>query len=380
MIRRSETEHVFALFYLAHAEGSITGYHVDHVGNLWRNNPHVHDLLYRDEQLLCDAACKLSPAEFGLACQKWLSLADPDGAYEKYLLNLERRFLASKKDIDGNLHIVGRMDPITGETFNNLVTRRANELFDEDWAAAKAKAAVGETVTKDRLRRSDGQRRLDALMALVVDGSSTPADAERPEPMLHFGLDSVTFEEYMAAMLADDLGDQPTPDTHAETAADAGDVDASSQPQSSEPLDLPLDPSTAAAVDPNRRCETGQGWPVPWRVMLEQVMTLQIRRVVFGAPSVVIDAGELRRLFSPVQREVIKHRDRCCGFPGCHRDAIYCETDHILAVTNGGKTNINNGQLLCRYHHRLKTKGMFHCERMPDGEVRYYTPDGHQIE
>ncbi len=205
MIRRSETENAFALFYYAHQEGRITGYHLDHLGVVWRNHPDLEDLLYRDEQMLCDAACSLSPAEFGLVCQKWLSLADPDGSYDKFLRNLERRYLKTARDLDGNVQIAGQLDPISGEAFLNLVGRRAKELFDADWAKAKAEAAEGETITKGRLRRSDAQRRLDALVSLVIDGSSTPEDAQRPEPLLFFGLDSMTFEDFLTEMLTTDL-------------------------------------------------------------------------------------------------------------------------------------------------------------------------------
>ncbi|MEZ5375233.1 MAG: hypothetical protein R2733_01905 [Acidimicrobiales bacterium] len=221
MIRRSETEVAFARFYLAHEDGKITGYHLDHLGELWRNNPKLEDLLYRDEEMLCDAACSLPPQKFGLVCQKWLSLADPDGAYEKYLLNLERRFYQSSKDLDGNFHLAGRLDPVNGEIFDQLVSKRAAEFFDADWAKAVAEAAPGEVITKSMLRRSDRQRRLDALVSLVIDGSSTPEGAQRPEPSIIFGLDVLSLSEFIAQMLHADLGDW-APDTGPATGTDGG--------------------------------------------------------------------------------------------------------------------------------------------------------------
>ncbi len=396
MIRRSETENAFALFYYAHQEGRITGYHLDHLGVVWRNHPDLEDLLYRDEQMLCDAACSLSPAEFGLVCQKWLSLADPDGSYDKFLRNLERRYLKTARDLDGNVQIAGQLDPISGEAFLNLVGRRAKELFDADWAKAKAEAAEGETITKGRLRRSDAQRRLDALVSLVIDGSSTPEDAQRPEPLLFFGLDSMTFEDFLTEMLTTDLDHMPQrPPLLAQTPTATSPRRGRQQrrpptpPEPSHQISLPGPnqarselrlPATAAAVDPSRRCETGHGHPIPFRIMLQQLLTCRIRRVVWDAPNVIINAGETRRLFTPTQRELIRHRDRCCSFPGCHRDAIYCETDHILAVTNHGPTDLANGQCLCRYHHQLKTRGRFTCQRLPDGRIGFYLPTGIQIE
>ena len=404
MICRAETEGTFARFAFAHNDGKLTGFHLDHLGQVWRNHRDLEDLLLRDEVMLCDAACRLSPAEFGLVCQKWLSLADPDGSYDKFLRNLERRFLSTARDLDGNIHLAGRLDPITGEAFTRLVDRRASEMFDADWAAAEAAAADGVVLEKGMLRRSDAQRRLDALVSLVVDGSSTPEGAQRPEPMVFFGVDSVTFEEFLADMLNTDLGDNDLSgsdlnDTDLDdTSRDGADHDNSAAVESEGAADRsesgPVEdrdhdrdrrsalalPDTSAAVDPARRCETGAGFPVPFRVMLQQVLTCQIRRVVYGAPNVIVNAGHTRRLFSPTQRQLIKHRDRTCRFPGCHRDATYNETDHILAFTHGGPTDLANGQCLCRHHHQLKSRGRFFCEPMPDGRTGFFLPTGIQIE
>ncbi|MEZ5379369.1 MAG: hypothetical protein R2733_22910 [Acidimicrobiales bacterium] len=475
MIRRSETEVAFARFYLAHEDGKITGYHLDHLGELWRNNPKLEELLYRDEAMLCDAACSLPPQKFGLVCQKWLSLADPDGAYEKYLLNLERRFYQSSKDLDGNFHLAGRLDPVNGEIFDQLVSKRAAEFFDADWAKAVAEAAPGEVITKSMLRRSDRQRRLDALVSLVIDGSSTPEGAQRPEPSIIFGLDVLSLSEFIAQMLHADLGDwapdtgagdgtvaawggaaagegtagssdvapqegaagsaaagepiddtAPTAGTHSggstTSASDRNDHTATGNDAKSDraagadratgsdaattghaadsgpatnataaspsgglrlpdpPYPVPAGPSTAAAVDPMRRCETLRGTPIPFRIMLQHLFEARIRRVVYTAPNVIINASQSRRLFSATQKQLIKFRDRCCTFPGCHRDAIYCEADHLRAFVDGGPTDLTNGQCLCRYHHDLKTRAKFYCEPLPDGTVGFFLPTGIQLE
>ncbi len=395
MIRRSETENAFALFYYAHQEGRITGYHLDHLGCApGAQPPDLKTCLTVTSRCCATRRVRCRRPRFGMVCQKWLYGADPDGSYDKFLRNLERRYLKTARDLDGNVQIAGQLDPISGEAFLNLVGRRAKELFDADWAKAKAEAAEGETITKGRLRRSDAQRRLDALVSLVIDGSSTPEDAQRPEPLLFFGLDSMTFEDFLNEMLTTDLdhaATSPAPGTDAdgETTDDqAGSQSGTDDTGAVTPDQPPVQPgrselrlpATAAAVDPSRRCETGHGHPIPFRIMLQQLLTCRIRRVVWDAPNVIINAGETRRLFTPTQRQLIRHRDRCCSFPGCHRDAIYCETDHILAVTNHGPTDLANGQCLCRYHHQLKTRGRFTCQRLPDGRIGFYLPTGIQIE
>ncbi len=90
-------------------------------------------------------------------------------------------------DLDNNLHFEGQLDPIRGEGFANLIDRRAQELFYEDWAIATEENGRRETpvaASVIQLRRTHAQRRADALVSLVLDGSSTPADAQRPESLL----------------------------------------------------------------------------------------------------------------------------------------------------------------------------------------------------
>lgn len=377
LIRAAETESVFLAFLEARCEGAITRWHIDHLGQTWRQNRHLESLLHRDQHLLVDAARSLPPDEFGLVCRKWLAMADPDGAYEKFLRQQERRFLASRRDLEGNLHLVGRMDPIQGEEFLNLLDQRVQELFDLDWAAAKAsqEAAGGEVDPESLTRvlpRNDRQRRMDALVSLVLDGSALPEGAQRPEPSIQYGVDHETWQSELARTMDADLARHGL----------GNDADASSESDTSgsgRPTEDPP-PSTAAAFDPMRRCETASGQPVPFRVLLEASLHATVRRVVFGAPSVVIDAGHLRRFFDGPQREIIEYRDRCCTFPGCHQRAAFCEIDHILAVTQGGRTDLTNGQCLCRHHHRLKSRGRFRCERAPDGTVQFFLPDGVPIE
>ena len=127
-----------------------------------------------------------------------------------------------------------------------------------------------------------------------------------------------------------------------------------------------------AAFDPNWVCQTGSGYPLPFPILLRHALTARIRRVVLGAPSVIIDAGTSRRLFSKIQAQLIRQRDRTCTYPGCCRDATWCQIDHILDAHLGGPTDLANGQCLCRYHHRLKTRGRFRCEARPDGTIGFF--------
>jgi hypothetical protein len=59
-----------------------------------------------------------------------------------------------------------------------------------------------------------------------------------------------------------------------------------------------------------------------------------------------------KRCFSEQQRLILTARDRGCTFPGCDRPPGWCQAHHVIEYQNGGPTSVDNGTLLCGYHHR----------------------------
>jgi hypothetical protein len=65
-----------------------------------------------------------------------------------------------------------------------------------------------------------------------------------------------------------------------------------------------------------------------------------------------LDVGREQRLFTPRQRIGLALRDGGCMWRGCERPASYCEAHHIDEWSaDGGRTDIDRGILLCRFHH-----------------------------
>ena len=74
--------------------------------------------------------------------------------------------------------------------------------------------------------------------------------------------------------------------------------------------------------------------------------------VVLGGASQPLDLGSARRLFSESQRLALAVRDGGCIWPGCGEPPGRCEAAHLKPWRDGGRTSIDNGILLCRFHHR----------------------------
>jgi len=79
-----------------------------------------------------------------------------------------------------------------------------------------------------------------------------------------------------------------------------------------------------------------------------------ISRIVFGPHSQILDLGRKTRVIPASLRRAVIARDRHCQHRGCRRPAKWCDVDHLVSWLDGGNTALDNLQLLCRYHHRLK--------------------------
>ncbi|MFN2524254.1 MAG: HNH endonuclease signature motif containing protein, partial [Mycobacteriales bacterium] len=78
--------------------------------------------------------------------------------------------------------------------------------------------------------------------------------------------------------------------------------------------------------------------------------------------------------FPPRLRRFLEARDRTCVFPGCNRPAQRTDKDHRVAWPLGS-TSADNGQCLCRHHHRAKHT-VFTVTRDPDGSYRWTSRGG----
>jgi len=86
--------------------------------------------------------------------------------------------------------------------------------------------------------------------------------------------------------------------------------------------------------------------------------------------------GREARLFTAKQRLTLSIRDGGCGWPQCDRPAAYCEAHHIDPYAKGGKTDIDRGILLCRFHHMNLHHHGWRITRNKQGTFLLHPPDG----
>ncbi|MGH8944552.1 MAG: DUF222 domain-containing protein [Acidimicrobiia bacterium] len=99
--------------------------------------------------------------------------------------------------------------------------------------------------------------------------------------------------------------------------------------------------------------ETTNGHVLDVETIRQLACDASITRIVFDSSSEILDVGRKTRVISPALRRAVVARDRHCVYPGCDRDATWCDVHHIVHWADGGETILANLCLLCRYHHTL---------------------------
>lgn len=100
----------------------------------------------------------------------------------------------------------------------------------------------------------------------------------------------------------------------------------------------------------------GMGQPVSIQALRTLAADAEIIPVVMGSRSEVLDVGRASRLFSAPQRIALLERDGGCAW--CLAPPSHCEAHHIRWWRNGGRSDLENGVMLCSScHHRIHDEG-----------------------
>lgn len=135
-------------------------------------------------------------------------------------------------------------------------------------------------------------------------------------------------------------------------------------------LALDTDPTTIVGVHPpavrvlvaarDLHNRNGRGWiegqdvPVSIATVERHICRGGTENIVFDNQNQPTNLGRTARHFNRAQRRLLSARDGGCRWPGCERPPEWTEAHHIRWwERDHGKTDINNGILLCRHHHLL---------------------------
>jgi hypothetical protein len=126
---------------------------------------------------------------------------------------------------------------------------------------------------------------------------------------------------------------------------------------------------------------TGVAWiddvlsPVATSTTQELICDGGIRLQIEGAKGEILWEGHRERYFTPPQRRALGVRDGGCVWPSCTAPPSWCHAHHVIEWEQGGATDVDNGALLCSFHHHLLHASEYRL-RMVDGVPELQRPFG----
>jgi len=289
------------------AEGKLSVDKADLLAQV--NQPEVAHLFARDEAMLVEHVKTLRFPDAVSAVRYWLQIAEDEVAKLPSSCRHDGRYLTAVRGIFGTVDVRGTLDAIGGTEFLSELERLERQLFEADWANARAEH--GDETRVEHLARTGPQRRADAAVLMAERSRSTPPGAQMPHPLITILAGYGAF---------------------------------------------------------SRICELADGTVVAPGEVVPLLGEADIERIVFDGPSRVIDVGVRRRFFRGALRRAIEVRDRHCTHPsGCDVPAEGCDIDHIVPRSEGGLTVQENGRCLCGFHNRQRV-GERHERPPPDSQ------------
>lgn len=199
-------------------------------------------------------------------------------------------------------HLPGSLDKVGGQKFADVWERIRNELWEADMATARREcgpdASAAEVTARAAEIRTHAQRGADALVEMATRAAATPAEGQRPRPLI-----SVIVSK-------DEL------------------------------------------CGPIR--QTFNGLVLSRLEVAQLLFEADFERIIFGPTGQPVDVSSTQRFFTGGWRRAVEVRDRVCQHPTCDITAEYCQVDHIVEHADGGPTSVENGRLLCPQHNHQR--------------------------
>ena len=316
--------------------GEVTVVHAGILGRVRSRaeRPGSQALTPTESQELLDLAKKEDADSFAKTADRWWARRDSlahDATHEEIR---RKRFLTISHTSHGT-HIKGFLDGVAG--------RRVAVAVD----AAMSRPDSGDD-------RDYAQRMADALVDVadraINGGSLKNGAAVRPHV-------SVIMTEETFVQARRELRRRATEATGSTGSTGSTDDEGAAlfgSPAGGKhdpPPDTPSPVAASGAPQPVEPVTFEDGTPVPLSEVARILCDAEFTRIVMTAENVPVNLGRSVRLYSREQRRAIIARDRGCQFRACTQPVQWCEIHHVDWWSNGGETSLDNGILLCSFHH-----------------------------
>ena len=346
-------------------------------------NPRVRHLLVEVDGHVAVLAARLPYREFDRHLTDWERLADEDGAEDAAERADRNRDFRIGINLDGSSCFDGGVGSLDTAVLRDVHGHFTEAELAADWAEARER--LGDAATFEDLRRTDAQRRADALMAIMRAAASHQAAQPGGSVIVtNVVVDLATFERHLRRVCSAEPVTDPDPRVATMLGDLVADLDAEPGPGAAPEAELRPEPTPRPPRSPRDgtgfRCDTLDGTPVDPASATASALLGHVRRVVVGADGVVVDLGRRSRLFTGARRLAVLIGETTCYWPGCNAPVTHCQADHLEGFhgRTRGPTDPRNGGPACGFHNRLKEHG-FTVHRDERGHWHIHRPDGTEI-
>jgi hypothetical protein len=322
----------FARTAAAQVAGAISAAHARQITKAITDLPSpVRDEKFDDlEEFLVDQSRQFSPDELAKITRHLTDVLDPDGTLRDSAYRHRQRDLTIRRRPDGSAHGTFELTAQAAEALLSIL----------DATAAPRPSADG---LKDE--RSPGQRRHDGLQqAMLLALRSTDSSCN--------GVSTTIVITATAQQWAERRGLARTGHGSSLPMCDVADLAG----------DARLFPVVLGG--PERDVGDDRTTAAP--------LTAELSRL-FDTAKPVIAYGTNHRLFTEGERIAMIARDRGCSFPGCTVGPMWCEAHHIVDWEITRRTSVDDGTLLCGFHHREFERLGWSCKQI-DGIPHWSAP------
>ena len=336
-----------------------------------------------DEEIRCaetelvDAARSDTADEIGVQAIVWREFLDQDGAEPREARAHRKRAFRFGAERDGLVPFSGQM-----ELLNAALLK---EAFEEAFRATKPRflaaadggeydpAGVGGANGVGGATDATAAEAAEPIPLFDPDPDPDPGSGVDDTPPVHPDGDRLT-------ALEAEIAKDPRSTEQRQHDVLTGLITAGIRSTGNEPGGMRSTAQITAVIGLDDLTQgTGVGWV---EGITEPLSATALQRLVEASGYATLvegDNGEIlyltrnKRLFTAQQIKALLVRDGGCAWPGCGAKAGGCDAHHIIPWSQGGTTDIDNGILLCPYHHGMLHNSAFTL-RMIRGKPHLLAP------
>lgn len=327
---------------------------------------------------------------------------DPDGAEPLDARERSAYFVTARPKRNGDWKLEGVLDPVAGSELHGLLTSRIesarhtgadstntnmNTTPETEEAGAETDVAADVPfIPNGGLGQAPGEERFEPVDAVLTgDRFDAPPWAvfeayrgDGPEQNPAAGATSLPggYGVRQDGSTVNLVSEQPTARNwiYERFATLIGRI-SMKEAQKGSPYALVVTAKASDVANKIGEATTGSGARFPMNDLVRRGLNGTVFFHLMDETAKSVEVRTENRFANKKQTAIITARDRGCVFPGCDAPAGWCDVNHVVPHSDGGRTDINNLCLLCSFHHHLMDRSDWQMVMLTDGRPAWQPPE-----